>query len=584
MSLAQRAQRLVSLFSRGRFREAEILARQLVEEHPDYAFAWKVLGSAVAVQGGDGAPMLERAVHLMPDDHEAQNNLGNAYMELRRFGDAAASYRRALALKPDYAHAHGNLANALRALRQRHEAVHAYRRALELRPDFAEAHNNLGRVLLDLGELEPATACFRRALEADADFVEARSSLLFALNSAEREPTTALLAEARRYGEHIARRARPFARWTNVPDPARALNVGLVSGDLRSHAVGFFLESTVAALSPDRLRLHAYETHAASDGLTERLRARMVGWYCVEGLSDERLAGKIRADGIDILVDLSGHTTYSRLAVFAWKPAPVQVTWLGYFATTGVPGMDYVLVDRLCVPDGEDDHFTETVWRLPDTRFCFSAPKHPLPLAALPALATGHVTFGCFGTQLKANDGVIATWADVLQAVPRAKLYLKAPQFSDELARKRVVERFARRDIGSERLIVEAPSPRPEYLAAYNRVDIALDTFPYPGGTTTLEGLWMGVPLITLRGERLLSRQGESMLVNAGLEAWIAADRRHYVELASAMSSDLGALAQLRASLRARLEASPLMNAQRFAGHLEAALRGMWRRWCDRQA
>ena len=615
MSIAQRAQRLIALFNQQRYREAERLARQLTGEHPDYAFAWKVLGAAVTVQGGNGMPMLERAVQLMPDDHEAHNNLGNAYLEAGRFEDAAASYRRALALKPDYAHAHGNLGNALRELGRWPEAVSAYRRALETEPGFAEAHSNLGGALLDLGEfeqaivslrraleldpdsiqahsnlgrallalgeLEQASLSLRRVLELDPDFAEAHSTLLFALNCVELRSSAELVQEARRYGGRVARRGRPFQRWPNPPDPARELHVGLVSSDLRSHPVGYFLESFVAALSSHRLCLHAYQTRGGTDALTERLRARMASWHRVSGMSDEDLARRIRDDGIDILVDLSGHTVHNRLPVFAWRPAPVQVTWLGYFATTGVPGMDYILVDRVSVPEGEEAGFTERVWRLAETRLCFSPPELDVRVAPLPALAAGYVTFGCFGNQAKANDAVIATWAEVLHALPGAKLFLKAAQLAVDSARARLLGRFALHGIGAERLIVEGASPRREYLEAYNRVDVALDTFPYPGGTTTVEGLWMGVPVITLRGKRLLSRQGESLVANAGLEAWIATDRRHYVELAVAMSSDRVALARLRESLRARLMASPLMDAPRFAAHFEAALRGMWRRWCE---
>jgi predicted O-linked N-acetylglucosamine transferase (SPINDLY family) len=580
MSLQDRTQRVLALFQSGRFHEAEVEARALAAAQPDFAFAWKVLGAAVSIQGGNGIPMLQKAVELMPDDHEGHNNLGNAYQDLGRYEDAARSYRQALALRPDYAHAHGNLGNALRALHRWHEAEQACRRALELAPGFAEGHANLGHVLEDLGEVDEARRCLQRALELDPDVPEARSKLLYMMNCLDSRSGMALREEARRYGDALARKAKPHSRWQNSRDPARPLQVGLVSGDLGNHPVGYFLEGVVAALAQNELRLHVYDSHPRNDRLAEGLRKRIPRWHAITGASDESLAARIRADGIDVLIDLSGHTVHNRLPMFAWHPAPVQVTWLGYFGTTGVLGMDYILVDRWSVPEGEEKQFSEQVWRLPETRLCFTPPQDEVAVGPLPARVAGRITFGYFGSQSKINDGVLDTWAEVLRAVPRSTLLLKAKQLGDAALRGRLLERFARRGVGAERLTLEGLSPRREYLEAYNRIDIALDTFPFPGGTTTMEGLWMGVPVVGLRGERFLSRQGESLLMNAGLGDWIGADRRGYVELAARMSADLDALARLRSSLRSRLERSPLMDAPRFASHFEAALRGMWRRWC----
>ena len=580
MSLPQQTQRLLALFQSGRFREAEIQARELVAAHPDFAFAWKVLGAAVSIQGGNGVPMLHKAVQLMPDDHEGHNNLGNAYKELGRCEDAVRSYQRALELKPDYAHAHGNLGNALRELERWHEAERSYSRAIELDPGFAEGYANRALALEELGRIEEARESLRRALELDPQLTEARSKLLYIMNCHDARSGAALREEAGRYGVLVAGKARPFSRWPNSREPGRALNVGLVSGDLGAHPVGYFLEGVVAALPAERLRLHAYDAHPRTDRLAERLKARIPRWRTVAGLSDESFARRIQGDGIDVLIDLSGHTVHNRLPVFAWRPAPVQVTWLGYFGTTGVPGMDYILVDPWSVPEGEDDHFSEQVWRLPETRLCFAPPEHAVAVGPLPCAASGQITFGCFGNQAKVNDTVLDVWAAVLHAVPGSRLFLKARQFADAALRDRLLGRFARSGVAGERLILEGVSPRAAYLEAYNRVDIALDTFPFPGGTTTLEALWMGVPTIALRGERFLSRQAESILSNAGLREWLAADRDRYVDLAVKMSADTDALARLRAGLRAQLEHSPLMDAPRFAAHLEAALRSMWQCWC----
>ncbi|MFA7242930.1 MAG: tetratricopeptide repeat protein [Sulfuricellaceae bacterium] len=616
---AEREQ-LVALFNAGRHAEMESLARLLIERHPRFGFAWKGLGAALQMQGKDALAALQKATELLPDDDDAHNNLGNALrdrgqleaalasytkalemepgfaeahynlgnvlQDLGRPDGAVASYRRALELKPDFAAAHGNLGVALKDCGLLDDAAASCRRALEIKPDFADAHNNLGNVLKDLGQLDGALASYRRALECDPGYTKALGNLLFIHNYLADQPVVMLLAEARRFGELVARQAHPYTVWCNVPAPERCLRVGLVSGDLRNHPVGYFLESLLAALASHasgRLEMIAYSNHARSDALTERLKASCHGWHSVAGLSDASLAQQIRDDGIDILIDLAGHTAYNRLPLFAWKPAPVQASWLGYFATTGVAAMDYFIADPWTAPEAEESHFIEKIQRLPQTYLCFSPPDVDVPVAPLPALAERHITFGCFNHLTKMNDAVVALWARVLLAVPGSHLFLKTRQLGEATVRHSVVARFAAHGIAAERLILESAAPRAELLAAYRRVDIALDPFPYPGGATSIEALWMGAPVLTLAGERFLSHIGASIMHNAGLPAWIAADADDYIARAASHAGDLQRLATLRNGLRQQVLASPLFDAPRFARHFEIALREMWRNWCYRQ-
>jgi hypothetical protein len=366
-----------------------------------------------------------------------------------------------------------------------------------------------------------------------------------------------------------------FTGWQCTAKPER-LRIGFVSGDLRQHPVGHFLEGVLAHIDPQRLELFAYPTHNQTDELTARIKPHFAAWTPLLGLNDETAARRIQADGVHILIDLSGHTAHNRLPLFAWKPAPVQVSWLGYFATTGVAEMDYFIADPHTLPAGEERQFTETVWRLPDTRLCFTAPDADVAIAELPALANGYITFGCFNSLTKINDRVIVLWARLLDAVPGSRLMLKAKQLKEALVQDKMRERFAAHGVSADRLLLEGPEARAEYLAAYNRIDIALDPFPFTGGTTTAECLWMGVPVLTLAGDRLVSRQGVGLLANAGLPDWIATDADDYVSKAVLHASNPQALAALRRSLRQQVLASPVFDGERFARHLENALQDMW--------
>ncbi len=520
-----------------------------------------------------------RALEIDPEFAEAHSNLGNVLRDLGQFDAAAASYRRALAIRPDYAQAHGNLGNVLLDLGQLDDAVASLRQAIALKPDFSEAHSNLGSALRSLGKLDEAVASLHRALEIKPNYPAVHSNLLFIHNYLADQPADLLLAASLRFGDIVARQARPFLAWPKACTSDQCLRIGIVSGDLSAHPVGYFVESVLAALASSarsRVELIAYPTVHKEDALTARIKGLFSAWTPLAELNDETAAHLIHSDGVHVLIDLSGHTAGNRLPLFAWKPAPVQVSWLGYFATTGVSAIDYLIADPWTLPSSEEQNFTEKIWRLPETRLCFTEPDVPVSVSPLPALSNHYVTFGCFNNLAKMNDRVVALRSRVLHAVPNSRLLLKATQFHEPSMRTSIVERYAACGINADRLVMEGASPRAEYLAAYHRMDIALDPFPYTGGTTSAEGLWMGVPVLTLAGERFLSRQGVGLLMNAGLPGWIATDEDDYVARAVSLTGDLHHLATLRQQLRAQVLASPLFDAPRFARHFEAALRGMW--------
>ena len=552
--------------------------RRALELKPDYVSAYNNMGNTLREQGrlAEAEASYRRALEFKPDYAEAHYNLGNGLQDQDRLTEAEASYRRALEIKPDYVDAHNNLGNTLLAQGRLAEAEASYRRALELKPDLVETHSNLGNALREQGRLTEAEARYRRALQLKPDYAEAHSNLLFALNYSASHSPAECLAEARRYGQMVAKKATSrFSAWLCADQPER-LRVGLVSGDLRTHPVGYFLESLLAQIDPDRIELIAYPTSPKTDALTTRIKPYFAAWKPLYGLSDEGAAKLIHADGVHALLDLSGHTAHNRLPAFAWKPAPVQVSWLGYFATTGVAEMDYLLADPVGVPESQRGQFTESVWYLPDTRLCFTPPAAAPPVSPLPALKNGYLTFGCFQRLDKAGDEVLAAWATILAAVPGAKLRWQCKQFGDPAVAEQLVKRLQQYNIDPARVALHGYASREAYLAAHADVDLLLDTFPYPGGTTTCEALWMGVPTLTLAGDTLLSRQGASLLTAAGPEDWIASSVADYTNKAITLANDLPKLAALRAGLREQVSASPLFDAPRFARNLEDALWAMW--------
>jgi predicted O-linked N-acetylglucosamine transferase (SPINDLY family) len=575
-------------------------------------------------------PCWQHALRLRPNFAAAHHHLANALVDLQRPEEAIASYRQALACEPGHAEIHVNLGAALLTLARPVEAERCLRAALALQPDLALAHldlgnacvqqgrwqqglahhqqavalapglvqaqENLGHTFKQLGRSEDAWHCFEHALALQPQQPQRHSAVLFAMQymaSDARRRADALLA-ARRFGALATRLARPYTRWDTAPQPERRLRIGLLSADLRLHPVAYFIESVLAAWAQraePAVEVWVYDNHrrapgAAPDATTSRLRALVRQWRQVADLDDAQLAGRIHGDAIDVLIDLSGHTHQNRLPVMAWRAAPVQASWLGYCATTGLAELDAFVADPWTVPADADAaaEFVEPVARLPETFLCFTPPQIELPVSGLPALARGHLRFGALHNLAKINDDSLVLWSRVLTAVPHSQLVLQASAFQDPEVQQQQRQRLGRLGIDASRWLLRPVQARDAYLAAYADIDIALDTHPYPGGTTTAEALWMGVPVLTLPGPTALSRQGASLLHNVGLADWIARDADDFVSLASRRASQLADLQLLRLGMRQRMLNSPLCDGPRLAGHLETLLRGLWRAWCERQA
>jgi len=570
----------------GRPKRAEACYRRAIELHPEYPEAHNGLGVLLQERGlaSEAEKSCREATLLRPDFPHAHFNRGIALEALGRLPEAEASFRRAIELDPAAYQAHTNLGNVLQAQRRLSEAEAAYRAALEIDARSAATHSNLGSALRELGRIEEAEESFRRAVALDAGFHAAHSNLLFTLNCTERLSRTELFSEHR---EWALRHETPLAAFrkphANARDPGRKLRIGYVSPDFRRHSVAYFIEPVLAAHDRAGFEVICYSNVATPDGMTQRLMGLSDSARNIAATGDIDAAELVRSDGIDILVDLAGHTSRGRLGLFALKPAPVQVTYLGYPNTSGIEAMDWRLTDVHADPTGEQDRIhSEKLARLPETFLCFRPAKEAPEVQASPHLAKGYVTFGSFNVLSKITREVVAVWARLLERLPSSRLLMKATGLSDTRARNRMLGEFAQHGIGAERLsILPMDGEFATHLARYHEIDIGLDPFPYNGTTTTLEALWMGVPVINIAGDRHSARVGASILANVGLESLVARNVDDYLSLAVGLANDSGRLVRLRETIRGLVSASPLRDEARFARALENEYRKMWRAWCE---
>lgn len=587
--------------------------------NPDDAGALCSLGNALSSlqRLDEAAQSYEAAIRLNPNLFEAYYNLGNLSLAQKRYARAVEFYQRAQSLNPNYAALYNNLGNALKQQGLSNQAIDQYRHAVQLNPGYAMAYNNLGILLKERADLEQAEIHTQHALNIQADNVEAyvnlgnvrllqgrtgeailclqkalaieparadvHSALLMYMHYIDDYSPEQLLAAARDWAARYAPGETSQPPSANSPDPKRCLRIGYVSADFYNHPVGYLIEAVLAWHNKSRYETFCYNNSDRNDELTARLRRTATHWRDMREVSEEMFAEQIRRDGIDILIDLSGHTADNRLMVFARKAAPVQASWLGYFDTTGMDAIDYLLADRVLIPHGDERFYAEQVVRLPNAYLCFSPPEVDLQPNSPPALESGTVTFGCFNNNAKITKKVVACWSKLLHALPQAQLYLKSKPFKDATVRESYMKMFARNGITAERLRFAGGSPRDEFLAAHHEVDIALDPFPFNGCMTTIWALWMGVPVVNLRGDHYVARMGETILSNVGLPEYVTDTPEDYVAKVIALATDLPRLAALRQGLRKRLLGSPLCDGQHFTRHLEEAYRAMWTSWCRRK-
>lgn len=519
----------------------------------------------------------KEVLRIVPDAQETCTNLCVAYIHNGEYQLTADLCKQILARQPDSASALNNLGIALGRMGLLAESEHMHKLAVNHDSKSHVYLENLGGAFLMRGQIARAIDSFRSALALHHS-TAAHSNLLFSLTHLGQDFRELALAEAKAYGRFVAGPEQPPSMHPVQIAPRSVMRVGFVSGDFCQHPVGNFIENVFHSLQnefSDEIEIYAYHTQGRSDEVTERIKTWCDSWVSAVRLSDVQFTKRIQADSIDILIDLSGHTQHNRLSVFARRSAPIQATWLGYLATTGVAAMDFVIADELSFTTEEQAYFTEEVIYLPSSYICFTMPKFASEVGDLPMLRNGFITFGCFNNLTKLGDDVVELWSRLLLAIDGSRLFLKALQLKEATERDSVTSRFAKYGISADRLILEGPVPRNQFHLPFQRVDIALDPFPYPGITTTVENLLMGVPVLCLKGKSFLSRQGYGLLMNANLPDWVANDSNEFVELAKMHASNPGKLANLRSRLREQVASSPIFDSRQFATHFMAGLREM---------
>ena len=605
----------LSFYQQNKLQEALNIYLQVFAINPDNAVALHYLGiiSSRAGLRDRAMQLLSQSLYLAPNNAEGCLYLADLYLQ-DNIAEAEKYYNQAIRIDPRFLEAYLKLGNLYREEDLYEKAATILRAALELDPqskealtqlgfiymlqghielgietinkvfvldlDYAVAHRRLGIFYLHQGLTDKALYHYQRAQKSEPTNHIAHSEYLFAMHSDAQITPQEIYNETLNWAAHHTSSISTLFHM-NDPDPTRRLRIGYVSADLKAHAVTQYLKPVLQSHDKSVVEIFCYANQKKSDSMTKILQSYADHWRNIAHLSDITAAKLVQEDKIDILIDLSGHTTGNRLLMFAQKPAPVQATWIGYFNTTGVKAIDYIITNRVLLPPEEEHLYVEKPLRLPNNSIVFNAYDLPIEVNALPALTNGYITFGCFNSLSKVQPEVIKLWAEILHRVPNSRLYMKNKAFDSKDICERYRIHFSELGIDKERLTLEGASGIEKYLRCYHDVDLGLDPFPYNGSTTTLDGLWMGVPVISIKGDRLAAHSGESWLGAVDLHEFIAATKAEYVEKAVAYANNLPSLAEVRQNLRHKLTTAPITNPRLFTRNLENAFREIWKQWCQ---
>jgi predicted O-linked N-acetylglucosamine transferase (SPINDLY family) len=555
--------------------------RRTAALEPNNADAYSRLGDVLMRSGllAESIDAFSKAAALRPDDPRGLNNLALAMLHAGRTDEAARLLEHALQLNPDYAEAHNAYALVCEAQGKKDDATRHYQEAVRINPNFPDAWSNLGTNLTEQGRIDEAIAALAKSLTIRPNAPPIHSNLLLTLNYSSKLTPEQVAAEhfawARRFAP-VVPQGSPLAARTDETRSDRRLKIGYISADFRSHTVAGFIEQLFTHHDREQVHVTAYSNVSRPDETTERLQALADDWRPISGQTDDQTAELIRCDEIDVLIDLSGHTAGNRLLTLARRPAPVQCTLFGYPNTTGLAAVDYRITDDISDPPGQTEHlYAERLLRLPTLPWVYRPPDNAPDVTPLPGLTNPAFTLGCLNNAAKISDACLDAWVKILNAVPAARLVLLSGQ--SQAGAARLLQRFTTAGIAADRVRLVARLPKPDYFAEYGSFDLALDPFPYNGGVTTCDALWMGVPVLAVAGASYVSRQGAAILTHAGLPEFIAETPDALADLVKKWSEDRQTLAQVRANLRERMANSPVADGPRYVRSLETALRQVWR-------
>jgi protein O-GlcNAc transferase len=599
------------LFSQNKFDQSIKYYKKSIKNEPKYAQAYNNLGIVLQKQNkiSEAINYYKKAITLKSDFFEASNNLGNALSELGKLNEALKHFEKAIKIKSDYAEAYNNLGFLYQKLGNFKKAQDNYEEAISNKLNYAEVYNNLGLLFNDLGKFEEAEINYTKAIKADPNYVKsynnlgnllsdlgkfneadlilhkaieikpnypkAFSNLLFNLNYQVDLDVNLYLSIAKKFRTNC-KPTKSNIKYNYTKNPTK-LKLGLVSADFGNHPGGFFTLSTLKELKKKNFELIAYSASDRNDEFSNYFKPLFSKWHSIEKKNDEEVVKEIIKDGIHILIDLQGHSAKNRLPIFMYKPAPVQLSWLAQ-GTTGINEIDYFVGSKHITPKHEEKFYVEKIYRLPEISQCFTTPTFDIKINELPALKNNFITFGCINKLSKINDEVIFLWAEILLSIPKSQLLIKNRNLHNKSIADSIIKKFESKNITKKRIIFIGESEtRKESLETYNKIDITLDPFPYQGNTTTCESVWMGVPVLTLKGDRYLSHFGESINSNLNMNDWIAKSKEEYISKAIKFSSNIKELTRIRTNLRHKALSSPVFNAPKFAVHFNDMILKIWK-------
>ena len=567
------------LYNTDKYNELEIATKKLIQKYPNIAPLLNILGFALHKQGHLKKAVIsyEQAIVINPKFFFAHNNLGNVFKDLGEFDKALSKYQHAIKLNPNYAEAYYNQGLAYKKICKYNESIKSFKYALKIKSDYIDAYFDLGQILVTVGKFEEGIKNFQKVINLKQDFVPAYNNIFFTLLYMKKNDHDFFISLTKKFRSSLKIIDPNLLLKYQFENKPKKLRIGFVSGDLWEHPVGYILLDALKNLKKKNLELVAYSNFSKKDDFSIKLKSHFNKWHEIENKEDVDVVNQIRKDRINILFDLSGHSAKNRLPIFLNKPAPIQISWGGYPGFVGIPEIDYIFGDPYVTPEKENKYFTEKVFILPNIWICFTAPEYEVKIKEPPAIKNKYITFGSFNNLSKINEEVVFLWSKILKAVPKSKFFLKSHVFNDSYFKKIIINNFEKNNVSKDSIILEGRSSRKEYLDCYNKIDIALDPFPWSGGISTFEAIWMGVPVLTKKGHnKFVSHQTESINHNSGMSDWIAKDENEYLSKAVKFSSNINELKKIRKNSREIILKLPSFNTFLFAEEFDKALWKIW--------